>query len=74
MSEQAVQALLVRAFKTFVQAFLSVFLVGITPILTNITSVGYSGAKAALVALVTGAIAAGISALMNAFLKPVEAK
>lgn len=74
MTEQQFQALVTRAFKTFVQAFLAVFIVGLTPIIQGITNAGWSGSKAALVALVTGAIAAGISAVMNAFIKPIEAK
>lgn len=74
MTQQQFQALVTRAFKTFVQAFLAVFIVGLTPIIQGITNVGWSGAKAALVALVTAAVAAGISAAMNAFLKPEEAK
>lgn len=64
MSEQQVQALLVRAFKTFVQGFLAVFLAG----LVSATS------QVALKALVVGAFAAGVSAVMNAFIKPEEAK
>lgn len=52
-------ALLVRAFKTFVQAFLAAW---------ALTS--YDFGQAALV----GAAAGGISALMNLFIQPVEAK
>jgi len=74
MTQQQIQALLTRAFKTFVQAFLAVFIAGLTPIINGITNTGWSGSKAALVALVSGALAAGISALMNAFIKPEEAK
>lgn len=74
MTQQQVQALITRAFKTFVQAFLAVFITGLTPIIQGITNTGWSGAKAALVALVAGAIAAGISAAMNAFIKPEEAR
>lgn len=52
-------ALLVRAFKTFVQAALAAW---------ALTSFDFG--KAALV----GAVAAGLSALMNLFIQPVEAK
>lgn len=52
-------ALVVRAFKTFVQA------AGATWALTN-----FDFGKAALI----GAAAAGISALMNLFIQPTEAK
>lgn len=52
-------ALLVRAFKTFVQTFLA------TWALTN-----FDFGQASLI----GAAAAGISALMNLFIQPTEAK
>lgn len=54
-----VNALIVRAFKTFVQAFVPAWA------LTN-----YDLSKGALV----GALAAGLSALMNLFIQPTEAK
>jgi len=57
-------AIFIRAFKTFVQAFLAVLLAGVT------TTVDITSFKA----LVVGAIAAGISALMNLFIQPNEAK
>lgn len=52
-------ALLIRAFKTFIQGFLAAW------VLT-----GNSVEKNALI----GAVAAGISALMNLFIQPTEAK
>lgn len=64
MSEREVQAILVRALKTFVQAFLAVLAAN------AVNVVNYSTAKA----LVVSAFAAGISALINAFIKPQEAK
>lgn len=64
MSEQQFLALLVRAFKTFVQAALAFALLG----LANIATV------AAAKALIIAAVAAGISAVFNLILKPVEAK
>lgn len=67
MTEKQVQALLVRAAKTFVQAFLG-FLV------TGLSLGSASGGTEALRALLAGAVAAGVSALMNAYLKPEEAK
>lgn len=57
-------ALAVRAFKTFVQAFLAAVLAGLT------AATSLSTTKSLLI----GAIAAGVSALMNLFLQPVEAK
>lgn len=52
-------ALLVRAFKTFVQAFLAAW---------ALTSFDFGQAA------VVGGLAAGISAVMNLFIQPVEAK
>jgi len=57
-------ALIVRAAKTFLQAFLAALSLGI------VTTTDVSALKA----LVVGAIAAGISAAMNLFLQPTEAK
>lgn len=75
MSEQQVQALLVRAFHTFWQSFLAVFVLGITPVISDVLSTHtLSGTKSALLALVVAAAAAGLSALKNAYVKPVEAK
>lgn len=64
MTEKQVQALVVRALKTFIQGFLGVILAGV---------VGVNGITA-LKALIVGAFAAGISAVVNAYLKPEEAK
>jgi hypothetical protein len=57
-------ALIIRALKTFVQAFASVLAVSAA------TVVDIETGKAVLI----GAVAAGISALMNLFIQPVEAK
>lgn len=67
MSEQQVQALLVRALKTFIQGFLGY-------LVTAVAALNQTFGSAALWALLTGGIAAGVSALMNVYLKPVEAK
>lgn len=64
MSEKEVQALIVRAIKTFIQGFAAVFLTG----LVTATS------QVALKALIVGAFAAGVSAVMNVVLRPQEAK
>lgn len=64
MNEVNINALLVRALKTFLQAFLAALALGIVTT-TNIS---------ALKALVVGAIAAGVSAVMNLFIAPTEAK
>lgn len=54
--------LVIRALKTFVQAFLAAVSVGIVTT-TNVS---------ALRALIIGAIAAGISAVMNLIIQPTE--
>ena len=64
MSQINVNVLLVRAFKTFVQGFAS----AVTLNIANVTNL--STAKVLLI----GAEAAGISALMNLFIAPTEAK
>lgn len=56
--------LIVRALKTFFQAFLAAVSLGIVTT-TDI---------AAIKALIVGAIAAGISAVMNLLIQPTEAK
>lgn len=56
--------LLVRAFKTFVQAFLAAVSVGV------VSTTDLSAVKA----LIIGAIAAGVSAAMNLLIQPTEAK
>lgn len=56
--------ILIRALKTFVQAAGAVVLAGVT------TAVDGATTKA----LIIGAVAAGISAVMNLFIKPTEPK
>lgn len=58
------EALVVRALKTFLQAFVAAVSLGVVST-TNIS---------AIKALIVGAIAAGISAVMNLLLAPQEAK
>lgn len=57
-------ALIVRAAKTFIQAALAVFATGLVTVVDQVT----------LKALLVGSFAAGTSALMNLWIKPVEAK
>jgi hypothetical protein len=64
MSPVNIEALLVRALKTFIQGFLGAVGVGL------VTAVDLPTTKA----LIVGAIAAGISAAMNLFIAPQEAK
>lgn len=56
--------LFIRALKTFIQAFVAAVSVGIVST-TDISAVR---------ALIVGAIAAGISAVMNLVIQPTEAK
>lgn len=64
MSEQQVQAIIVRALKTFLQAAASIVALNVG----NVTDLN-AGKTLAI-----AAVAAGISAVINAFIKPVEAK
>jgi len=54
-----------RALHTFYQAAIPVFLAGISNIFNAFQSGGLAAGKAALLALATGAVAAGISALKS---------
>lgn len=54
-----------RAAKTFVQAFLGALIPQIALILTNILEYDWANWKVWLLPIVTGAIAAGISATWN---------
>lgn len=75
MSQQQVLALLVRMFHTFWQSFVAVFALGILSVTSDVLQTGtMSGAKDALLALVVASLAAGLSALKNIVVKPVEAK
>lgn len=64
MNDVNLNVLAVRAFKTFCQAFLAALAVSAT------TVVNVDTGKAVLL----GAVAAGISAVMNLFIAPTEAK
>lgn len=64
MNQVNSNVLLVRALKTFVQAALAFAAAGVLGV-TNST---------AMKSLAVGAIAAGISAVMNLFVQPQEAK
>ena len=64
MNKVNLEALLVRALKTFVQTFVAAVSAGI------VTTTDISAIRA----LIIGALAAGVSAVMNLFLAPQEAK
>lgn len=61
--------ILVRAIKTFVQAFLGVFIPELCVILNGTLPVDLSAWKAILIPLGCSALAAGISAAWNAILQ-----
>lgn len=59
-----------RVVHTFYQAFLGVFFLGLTGILTDLLNTGdINQAKAALLALVAAAVAAAISAVKASLVK-----
>lgn len=55
----------IRPLHTFWQSFVGVFVLGISPIITDITSHHFADAKIALIALISAALAAGLSAVKN---------
>ena len=57
--------ILVRAGKTFVQAFTATLIVGLTPIITLVVDKGVDAATTAVVALLIASFSAGASALQN---------
>jgi hypothetical protein len=59
-----IDVILVRALKTFIQAFLAAILAGLTGAVSVATTK----------ALIIGALSAAVSAVMNLFLQPQEAK
>lgn len=63
---------LIRSLKTFVAGFLSVVVAALANILDAFQKGGLSGLKSALLALITGAIAAGITAVWNYYLQATQ--
>ena len=62
----------IRAAKTFVQAFLGVFLPAIISVLNGGFPVDWSAAKVTIISALMAAIAAGISAVWNICLEAHE--
>lgn len=56
-----------RAFHTFTQGFIVVFLAGVYNVADILGKQGWSAGKSALVALVGAAVMAGLSALKTAY-------
>ena len=65
ITQSEVDYALTRAAHTFYQAFLAVFAAGLANVLDAFGKRGISGAKSAGLALITAAIAAGISAVVH---------
>ena len=57
-----------KAFHTFWQAFLAVFFVGVPLVVATLKTGGLQTGEHALIALLTAAVAAGLSALKTGFL------
>jgi len=55
--------ILSKALHTFYQAFIGVFIIGLTPILTTALNGDIETAKLAMLSLLSASLAAGISAL-----------
>lgn len=62
----------IRSIKTFVQAFLGVFLPAIISVLNGGFPVDWSAAKVTIISALMAAIAAGISAVWNICLEAHE--
>lgn len=59
----------VKALKVFISAFLGVFVAGVTDLLSSFQNGGLNALKSAGLAVLTGAIAAGINAIWNTYLQ-----
>jgi hypothetical protein len=57
--------ILIRAVKTFFQAFIGTLLVGLTPVITLVVQSDLTAAQTAGVALLVASVSAGLSALQN---------
>jgi len=55
--------ILSKALHTFYQAFIAVFIVGLTPVLTSTLNGDIETAKLAILSLLSASLASGISAL-----------
>ena len=65
---------LIRAAKTFMQAFISVIVLNITAIMTHVVNWDFSDWKGWLAPILIAALAAGIAALWNFIIEKVNAK
>jgi hypothetical protein len=69
----AAHPILAKALHTFWQAFVAVFIVGLTPIVTLVTNGNIKEGFYALLALVIASGAAGLSAIKSYIKKLIEA-
>ena len=72
--ENKIPDFLIRAAKTFMQAFISVIVLNITAIMTHIVNWDFSDWKGWLAPILIAALAAGIAALWNFIIERVNAK
>lgn len=74
MTNSNIPDFLIRAAKTFVQAFIPVIVANITLIMNHVVSWDFSDWKGWLAPILISAVAAGISAVWNLILEKVNAK
>ena len=74
MNNHSVPDFLVRAAKTFVQAFIPVILANVAAIMTHVVNWDFADWKGWLLPILISAFAAGISALWNFIIEKVNQK
>ncbi len=72
--ENKIPDFLIRAAKTFMQAFFASIVLNITAILTHIVNWDFSTWKSWLAPIIVAALSAGIAALWNFIIEKVNAK
>lgn len=65
---------LVRAAKTFIQAFIPVIVANITMIMTHVVNWDFADWKGWLMPIIISAVAAGIAAIWNLILEKINAR
>ena len=73
-NEKKVPDFLVRAAKTFVQAFIPVIIANIALIMSHIVNWDFADWKGWLMPILISAVAAGISAIWNLILEKINAR
>lgn len=72
--ENKIPDFLIRAAKTFMQAFISVIVLNITAIMTHVVNWDFNDWKGWLAPILIAALAAGIAALWNFIIEKINAK